>query len=56
METKLWTLSRETYSASLAATTHHIQALFHSRSKRFDGKLAADQTHLRSSQLRSKAS
>ena len=39
METKLWTLSRETYTASLAATTHHLQSLFHSRSKRFDGEL-----------------
>jgi hypothetical protein len=38
METKLWTFSRKTYTESLAATTHHTQALFHSRSKRFDGK------------------
>ncbi len=44
METKLWTFSRKTYTESLAATTHHTQALFHSRSKRFDGKLVFTST------------
>jgi len=36
METKLRTLSREQYSSSLVASTNHIQAIFHSKSRRFD--------------------
>jgi len=36
METKLWTLSRESYSSSLAASTQHMQATFHAKSRRFD--------------------
>merc|ERR1719431_2128698 len=36
METKLWTLSRESYTSSLAASTQHMQATFHAKSRRFD--------------------
>ena len=39
METKLWTLSRETYSQALAASTAHIQANFNAKSRKFEGKL-----------------
>ena len=41
METKLWTLSRETYSQALAASTAHIQATFNAKSRKFDGKMSS---------------
>ena len=41
METKLWTLSRETYSQALAASTAHIQANFKAKSRKFEGELRA---------------
>ena len=40
METKLWTLSRETYSQALAASTAHIQANFNAKSRKFEGELS----------------
>ena len=40
METKLWTLARETYSQALAASTAHLQATFNAKSRKFDGKLS----------------
>ena len=40
METKLWTLSRETYSQALAASTAHIQANFKAKSRKFEGELS----------------
>ena len=39
METKLWTLSRDTYTQALEASTAHLQATFQEKSKKFDGKI-----------------
>lgn len=36
METKLWTLARESYSSSLMSSTQHIQSTFHTKSRKFD--------------------
>jgi len=36
METKLWTLSRDTYTQALEASTAHLQATFQEKSKKFD--------------------
>ena len=38
METKLWTLSRDTYTQALASSTAHLQATFQAKSRKFDGK------------------
>lgn len=38
METKLWTLSRDSFNQALAATTAHLQASFNAKSRKFDGE------------------
>ena len=42
METKLMTLSRDSFSQALAATTAHLQASFNAKSRKFDGELEFD--------------
>ena len=39
METKMWTLSRETYTSAIGAATQHMQATFHSKAQLFDGEI-----------------
>ena len=39
METKMWTLSRETYTNAIGAATQHMQATFHSKAQLFDGEI-----------------
>jgi len=36
METKLWTLARDSYTNALSASTAHLQATFKEKSKKFD--------------------
>ena len=51
METKLWTLSRDTYTQALSASTAHLQATFQEKSKKFDGKLLSSSKVLKLSNL-----
>ena len=39
MESKLWTLSRDSYTRALTASTAHLQAHFNAKSRKFDGKI-----------------
>ena len=39
MESKLWTLTRESFTSSLSSTTKHLQALFQTKSRLFSGKI-----------------
>lgn len=36
MESKMWTMSRETYTSAIGAATQHMQATFHSKAQLFD--------------------